>query len=203
MDGGLRGGIPSGGARDASLQPNVNRGPLCVDRRVGGHCVPACTGTGPRRRRRCAGSERAARPRQPRAGDARNLYPASNVIFSAQSVDPETVKPDGDPSILRIRSAAATGDGSRWRTRASPGEAANLLSIPGRVCLNGKPAPSQNADWQKWVEELRAAGMASYKAGQAKSQDAVLEAADVMSVACSNCHEKYREVPGGVAARCQ
>jgi hypothetical protein len=82
-------------------------------------------------------------------------------------------------------------------------EGANLLIIPGRMCMNGKPAPIQNADWQQWVEELRTAGMTAYKAAQAKSQDAVLEASDVMSVACSNCHEKYREVPGGVANRCQ
>ena len=132
------------------------------------------------------------------------LYPASNVIFSAQSIDPATVKPDGDPSTSPNPLSSSYGG---WQAVENAGialaEAANLLSIPGRVCLNGKPAPSQNADWQKWVEELRAAGMASYKAGQAKSQDAVLEAADVMSVACSNCHEKYREVPGGVAARCQ
>jgi cytochrome c556 len=69
--------------------------------------------------------------------------------------------------------------------------------------MNGKPAPSGNADWQKWVAELRTAGMTAYKAAQAKSQDAVLEAADVMSVACSNCHDKYRETPGGIPTRCQ
>jgi cytochrome c556 len=131
------------------------------------------------------------------------LYPASNVIFSAQSTDPTTVKPDGDPSTSPNPLSSSYGG---WEAVENAGialaEAANLLSIPGRVCLNGKPAPSQNADWQKWVEGLRAAGMAAYKAGQAKNQDAVLDAADVVSVACSNCHEKYREVPGGVAARC-
>ena len=131
------------------------------------------------------------------------LYPASNVVFSAQSTDPATVKPEGDPSTSPNPLSSSYGG---WLAVENAGialaEAANLLSIPGRLCMNGKPAPSQNADWQKWVEELRAAGMSAYKAGQAKSQDAVLEAADVMSVACSNCHDKYREVPGGVAARC-
>jgi cytochrome c556 len=131
------------------------------------------------------------------------LYPASTVVFAAQSVDPETVKPDGDASTSPNPLSSSYGG---WQAVENAGialaEAANLLSIPGRACLNGKPTPSQNADWQKWVEELRAAGMAAYKAGQAKSQDAVLDAADVMSVACSNCHEKYRDVPGGVANRC-
>jgi len=127
------------------------------------------------------------------------LFPASNVIFAAQSIDPATVKPDGDPSTSPNPLTSSYGG---WEAVGNAGialaEAANLLSIPGRLCMNGKPAPSQNADWQKWVEELRTAGMTAYKAGQAKSQDAVLQAADVMSVACSNCHEKYREV----AERC-
>lgn len=132
------------------------------------------------------------------------LYPASNVIFAAQSTDPATVKPADDPSTSPNPLSSSYGG---WEAVGNAGialaESANLLTIPGRLCMNGKLAPVRNADWLKWVEELRAAGMASYKAAQAKSQDAVLEAADVMSVACSNCHDKYREVPGGVAARCQ
>ena len=132
------------------------------------------------------------------------LYPASNVIFAAQSTDPATVKPADDPSTSPNPLSSSYGG---WEAVGNAGialaEAANLLSIPGRVCLNGKPAPSQNADWQMWVEGLRTAGMTAYKAAQAKSQDAVLEASDVMSVACANCHDKYREVPGGEANRCQ
>jgi hypothetical protein len=132
------------------------------------------------------------------------LYPASNVVFAAQSTDPATVKAEGDASTSPNPLSSSYGG---WEAVGNAGialaESANLLSIPGRVCMNGRPAPSQNADWQKWVEELRAAGMTAYKAAQAKSQDAVLEAADVMSVACQNCHDKYREVPGGVAGRCQ
>ena len=42
----------------------------------------------------------------------------------------------------------------------------------------------------------------AYKAGQSKSMDEVLNAADVMSTACQNCHDKYREVAGGIPARC-
>jgi hypothetical protein len=132
------------------------------------------------------------------------LYPASNVVFAAQSTDPATVKPADDPSTSPNPLSSSYGG---WEAVGNAGialaESANLLSIPGRLCMNGKPAPSQNADWQKWVEELRAAGMTAYKAAQSKNQDAVLDAADVMSVACSNCHDKYREVPGGVANRCQ
>ena len=132
------------------------------------------------------------------------LYPASNVIFAAQSTDPTTVKPDGDPSTSPNPLSSSYGG---WEAVGNAGialaEAANLLIIPGRVCLNGKPAPIQNADWQMWVQGLRDAGMTAYKAAQSKSQDAVLDASDVMSTACQNCHDKYREVPGGEANRCQ
>jgi cytochrome c556 len=44
--------------------------------------------------------------------------------------------------------------------------------------------------------------MAAYKAAQSKNQDNVLMAADTLTTACMNCHDKYREKPGGVADRC-
>ena len=132
------------------------------------------------------------------------LYPASNVIFFAQSEDPTKVKLEGsDPSTSPNPLSSSYGG---WEAVSNAGialsEAANLLIIPGRMCMNGKPAPIQNADWQMWVKGLRDAGQVAYKAGQAKSMDEVLNAADVMSTACQNCHDKYREVAGGIPARC-
>lgn len=131
------------------------------------------------------------------------VYPASNVIFAAQSDDPAAIKPAADPSTSPNPLTSAYGG---WTAVENSGialaEAANLLIIPGRVCSNGKPAPIQNADWRMWVQELRDAGMATYKAAQSKNQDAILDAAGVVSEACSHCHDKYREVPGGVANRC-
>jgi cytochrome c556 len=52
------------------------------------------------------------------------------------------------------------------------------------------------------VQELRDAGLAVYKAAQSKNSDNILAAADTMTTACSNCHDKYRENPGGDADRC-
>ena len=123
------------------------------------------------------------------------IYPASNVIFAAQSVDPATIKPESDPSTSPNPLTSTYG---QWAAVENAGlalaESANLLTIPGRVCSNGRPAPMQNADWQMWVQELRDAGMASYKAAQSKNQDAILDAAGVVSEACAHCHDKYREV---------
>jgi hypothetical protein len=132
------------------------------------------------------------------------LYPASNVIFAAQSEDPATIKPaTPDPATSPNPLTSAYGG---WTAVENAGitlaEAANLLTIPGRTCANGKPAPIQNADWQMWVQELRDAGMATYKAAQSKNQDGILDAAGVVSEACQHCHDKYREVPGGEKNRC-
>jgi len=123
------------------------------------------------------------------------VYPASNVVFAAQTVDPATITPPADPSTSPNPLTSTYG---QWAAVENAGlalaESANLLIIPGRVCSNGRPVPMQNADWQVWVQELRDAGMASYKAAQSKDQDAILDAAGVVSDACSHCDDKYREV---------
>src|SRR5438309_247951 len=134
------------------------------------------------------------------------LFPNSNVIFAAQSQDPASVKKDADPTSSVNPLAGAYGG---WEAIENSGiamaEAANLLTIPGRVCSNGKPVPVQNADWQQYVKGLRDAGMAAYKAGQSKNMDKVIDAADTVTTACMNCHDVYREKTpalGGLAARC-
>jgi hypothetical protein len=134
------------------------------------------------------------------------LFPNSNVLFSAQTVDPASVKKDAEPTSSVNPLAGAYGG---WEAIENSGiamaEAANLLTIPGRVCGNGKPVPVQNADWQRFVQGLRAAGMATYKAGQSKNMDMVVEAADTVTTACMNCHDVYREktpAQGGMNARC-
>ena len=134
------------------------------------------------------------------------LFPNSNVVFSAQTVDPTTVKKAPDPTAATDPLASIYGG---WEAIENSGiamaEAANLLMIPGRVCSNGKPVPMRNADWQMFVKGLRDAGMATYKAGQSKNMDAVVEVTDTLSTACMNCHDVYREktpAQGGAAARC-
>ena len=134
------------------------------------------------------------------------LFPNSNVLFSSQTVDPASVKKDADPTSSVNPLAGAYGG---WEAIENSGiamaEGANLLTIPGRVCGNGKPVPVQNADWQRFVQGLRDAGLATYKAGQSKNMDMVIDAADTVTTACMNCHDVYREktpAQGGLAARC-
>ena len=132
------------------------------------------------------------------------LFPASNVVFAAQD-DPATVKPADDPSTSPNPLSSSYG---QWEAVQNAGvaiaESANLLTIP-RACSNGRQAPVGNADWQKFVQGLRTAGMTVLKAGQARNVDQVLEASDAVAGACGACHDVYREKTpqqGGIKARC-
>jgi hypothetical protein len=124
------------------------------------------------------------------------LFPNSNIIFDAQSTDPATKKEEAGPyggvygGWMAVENAAI-----------SLAEAANLLIIPGRNCMNGKPMPLDQPDWAGFVQGLRDAAQASYKAAQSKNQDNIVEAAGVLTEACAACHDKYREKPD-LANRC-
>lgn len=135
------------------------------------------------------------------------LFPNSNVIFAAQSQDPSAIKPDAEPTQSPNPLTSSFGG---WQAVENSSlaleEAATLLTIPGRLCSNGRPVPIQNADWAKFVQGLRDAGAAAYKAAQSKNQDKILDAADVVTTACANCHNVYREkteAQGGLKARCK
>jgi hypothetical protein len=131
------------------------------------------------------------------------LFPSSNVIFAAQSENPADVPPAKDPSMATNPLASTYG---KWEavenSSLAIAEAANLLMIPGRKCSNGRDAPLQNTDWAKFVQGLRDAGVTVYKAAQSKNQDKIVDAADVLTTACANCHEKYRE-KANLADRCK
>jgi cytochrome c556 len=131
------------------------------------------------------------------------LYPSSNVIFAAQSENPADVPPAKDPSTATNPLASSYGKWEAVENSAlALSEAANLLILPGRKCANGRDVPIGNADWPKLVEGLRDAAAKAYKAAQAKNQDGILDAADTMTTACANCHDKYREKPN-LADRCK
>src|SRR5579864_379549 len=133
------------------------------------------------------------------------LYPASNVVFSAQVDNPADVKfvPGRDPSLATDPLTSTFGGWQAVENAAlALSESANLLLIPGRNCANGLPVPMNNPDWSKFVQELRDAGMKAYKAAQSKNQDKMVEAADTLAAACAGCHRKWREKPR-LADRCK
>lgn len=153
----------------------------------------------------------ASRPQSQVQGDLRQvmrgiLFPNSNVVFFAQGNDPAAVPKDADGTTSVNPLASVYGGWEAIENSSiALAEAANLLTIPGRMCANGKPVPVQAADWQRFVQGLRDAGMTSYKAAQSKDMDKMLDAADTLTNACSDCHDVYREKTeqqGGDAARC-
>ena len=115
------------------------------------------------------------------------FFPNSNVIFAVQSDDPTKLK---GPREASAATDPLTGLYGGWQavenSSLALAEAANLLTVPGRRCSNGRPVPVENADWGKFVQGLRDAGMASLKAAQSKNQDMILEVSDQVSIACSN-----------------
>src|SRR5215469_16119656 len=102
------------------------------------------------------------------------LFPSSNVIFAAQSQNPAEVKPAKDPSLATNPLESTYG---QWTAVENSGlaiaEAASLLTIPGRKCSNGLDVPMRNPDWAKFVQQVRDAGLAAYKAAQSKNQDKI------------------------------
>jgi hypothetical protein len=153
----------------------------------------------------------AGRASSPAAGPDANLgqimkgilFPNSNVIFAAQNTNPANVAPAKDPSTATDPLANSYG---KWEAVENSGlalaESARLLMVPGRKCANGRPVPIGNPDWPKFVQGLREAGLKAYKAAQSKDQDKIVDAADTMTTACANCHDKYRE-KANLADRCK
>ena len=129
------------------------------------------------------------------------VFPSSNVVFAAQG-DLNEFPPAKDPSVSpNLLTSTYGGWQAVENASLALAESANLILLP-RQCSNGKPAPVQRADWIKFVHGLRDAGMAAYKAAQAKSQDAMVDASGTVAEACSACHEAYRDKNGGLPARC-
>jgi hypothetical protein len=124
------------------------------------------------------------------------LYPAANVVFSAQSDNPGDAKPvpGQDPSMATDPLTSTFGG---WMAIENASlaltESANLLLIPGRLCSNGEPVPLKDPAWSTFVQQVRDAGMQSYKAAQAKDQNKVSELSEKLSASCAGCHRKWRD----------
>ena len=123
-------------------------------------------------------------------------FPASNIIFDAQSTDP-----GAKPAESGGAGAGATSQYSSvyggWQavenSALALSETANLIMIPGRLCENGRPVPIDREDFRKFAAVLADAGQAAYKAAQSKNLDAMVDVSGTVSEACAMCHEVYRD----------
>ena len=122
------------------------------------------------------------------------FYPSANVVFWAQDENPDAFPHAKDPSMATDLLASTFG---KWQavenSALAIAELAPLLNVPGRKCSNGVDVPVKNADWTKFVQEVRDAGMTAYAAAQSKNMDKMIDAASVMTTSCAHCHNKYRD----------
>ena len=124
------------------------------------------------------------------------LYPAANVVFSAQADNPGELKfvPGHDPNMSTDPLTSTFGGWLAVENAAlALAESANLLSISGRSCANGAPVPTKDPAWAMFVQEVRDASMKAYRAAQAKDQDKMIETAETLSASCAGCHRKWRD----------
>ena len=124
------------------------------------------------------------------------LYPAANVVFSAQADDPGEVKfiPGHDPAMSTDPLTSTFGGWVAIENAAlALAESANLLSIPERRCSNGAPVPTKDPAWAMFVQQVRDASMQAYRAAQTKDQDKMIGNSETLSAACSGCHRKWRD----------
>lgn len=159
----------------------------------------ACTATSP------APEPAAATPHANLAQLMRGIpFPASNIIFDAQSTDPGA-KPEGTDNAVGATQQYASVYGG-WQAVENAAlalsETANLIAIPGRMCENGQPVPVDAEDFKMWTANLAEAGQAALKAAQARDLDQMVDVAGTVSDACAMCHDKYRDTPDQPRDRC-
>lgn len=131
------------------------------------------------------------------------VYPSSNVVFAAQSdlsVYPQEDHPATSPNLL---TSVYPGWQAVELASLAVAESTRLYLIPGRTCGNGRPVPATNADWVRFTEDTRQAGLVAHKAAQTKDQDAMVEAAGTVADACLACHRVYRDNSRDPADRCR
>ena len=137
-------------------------------------------------------------------------FPNANIIFNLQLKNPTTAKPKP--------LASSPFDYVEWGSTVYPGwlavdqaaialtDSAVLLSTPGRRCQNGKPVPSDRADWKQFVAALVDVGKQAHAASKARNFEAFGGISEKLNDACANCHKVYRDKGGSEGsggARCE
>ena len=154
-----------------------------------------------------AAPRRAPAPTGTLAQVMRGVYfPNANLIFDVQQNDPAAPKKKSSEtggSATDTYSAAYSGWDVVENAAVALTDGVDLILKQGRVCQNGKPVPLQQADFQKFARDMRAAGQKVLAAARTKNQERVSDATNDLADACASCHEIYRDKgPADSAARC-
>ena len=153
-----------------------------------------------------AAAKPAAKPAGSLAQVMRGIFfPNSNIIFDVQQNDPGAPKKksEGGASATDTYAGAYSGWEVVENAAIAVTDGVDLIMTPGRLCQNGKPVPVRNADFQRFAQNMRKAGLAVLQAAHTKNQEKVSDATNDLADACSACHEIYRDKgPADSAARC-
>jgi len=134
------------------------------------------------------------------------LYPAANVVFSTQVDDPaekaDVFIPGHDPAMSTDPLTSSFGGWVAVENAAlALAESATLLTVPGRLCSNGTPVPTEDRSWVTFVEGMRSVSLQAYEAAREKDMEKMIEISLPLSDSCDNCHRRWRNRRGG--GRCQ
>ena len=123
-------------------------------------------------------------------------FPNANIIFNTQVKDPGAVKPSNPVPFDYPLWGNTVYYGWQATDQAALAliETTPLFMMPGRRCENGRPVPIQNADYQKFTQELITLSREIYKVVQTRNQDAVAGLSERLNDTCANCHKVYRDV---------
>lgn len=124
-------------------------------------------------------------------------FPNANLLFDVQQKDPGA-PPKGPMegargSVSEQFSSIYTGWQVVENAAIALAEATEMLSVPGRVCQNGKPVPIERDDYQRAVHGMRTAALAALEAAKSRNVERAVAATDGIADACATCHEVYRD----------
>jgi hypothetical protein len=124
-------------------------------------------------------------------------FPNANLLFDVQQRDPgappESATEGPRGSVTEQFSSIYSG----WQVQENAAialvESIGLLTVPGRLCQNGKPVPVDRADFIAAAQGMRQAALVALEAARAKNLEKAIEATDAVAGGCATCHEVYRD----------
>jgi len=129
-------------------------------------------------------------------------FPNANVLFNAQIRNPAEDKPKMPIPYDYVLWGRTVYYG--WEAVdeaiAALKETTPLFLMPGRRCQNGRPVPIQNADFQKYTNDLIAFTDQLKAAATARDGDKLSSLAEALNDTCANCHKQYRDVTASGSA---
>ena len=123
-------------------------------------------------------------------------FPNANIIFNTQLKDPAQEKPKMPVPYDYVLWGGTVYYGWDKIDQAALAlqETSALFLLPGRRCQNGRPVPSNKADFQKYTHDLIDFAAQLYKASQTRNVETVSAMSEKLNETCANCHKAYRDV---------